>query len=246
MDAINHIFLQLLTLLSDYLGGNLGYAIIALTLIIRGVLVPITIPSLKSQNKLRELKPDLDKIKKKYGHDQKLHSQKQLELYQSHGINPAAGCLPQILQLVVLIFLYRFLINTLNSAAGTFSLDFFWVKLNQPDTSYILPVIAGIFQFILGLMLLPATSTQAEQKLATQTKTKKDDKEALDMTEMASTMQSQMILVMPVITVLFAARFPSGLALYWVTTTVFSVVQQYFITGLGGIKTYLAKVGIKV
>ncbi len=244
--AINQTFASLLIYLANFLGGNLGFAIIAFTIIIRGLLVPLTLPSLKSQNKLRDLKPQLDQLKKQFGHDKKLHSQKQLELYQQHGLNPAAGCLPQILQLIVLIVLYQVLINTLNGTnLDSLSLDFYGLKLNHPDTTYILPIIAGLTQFILGVMLMPATSTKAEHQLAAQTHSKKDDKAADTMTDMAGAMQTQMIFVMPIITVLFASRFPSGLALYWVATTVFSIVQQYFVSGLGGLKPYLAKIGLK-
>lgn len=243
--AVNDLFLQFLLYLARLLQGNLGLAIIALTLIIRSLLVPLTLPSLKSQKKIAALKPELDKLKQKYGHDKKTLSQKQLELYQQHQINPAAGCLPQLIQLVILIVLYQAFIKTLKGpVVDGLSLDFMWLKLNQPDSKYILPVLAGISQLILGVMLIPGADTKAETQLALQTKTKKDDQKAEDMTEMAQAMQSQMIFIMPAFTFFLALRFPSGLALYWVVTTFFSLVQQYFVSGLGGLKPYLKKLGL--
>jgi len=245
MSFINQIFIDLLTFLAHLFQGNMGWAIIALTVIVRGALVPLTLPSLKSQKKLASLKPELDKIKAKHGHDKKLLSQKQLELYQQHGVNPAAGCIPQIVQLVLLIILYRVLISSLNNPTiDGVSLDFFWLALGKPDHLYVLPVLAGITQLVLGVMLLPATDTTAEHQLAAQTKSKKDDQKAEDMTEMATAMQSQMVFIMPAFTFFLALKFPSGLALYWVATTLFSLVQQYFVSGLGGLKPYLVRFGL--
>lgn len=240
---INQFFLELLTVLAQFFNGNLGFAIVALTILVRFALLPLTLPSLNSQKKITALKPELDKIKQKYSHDKKILSQKQLELYQKHQINPLAGCLPQIIQLVFLIILYQVLINSLNnSTIANVSLDFYWLTLNHPDNTLILPVVAGISQLVLGVMILPATSTKAEHQLAAKTSTKKDDQEAASMTDMATTMQSQMVLLMPAFTFFLALKFPSGLALYWVVTTLFSLVQQYFVSGLGGLKPYLDKV----
>jgi len=98
----NTIFFQpllnALIFLYNLLGQNLGWAIIGLTLLIRGVLTPLTLPSLKSGQKMKELQPELNKLKEKYGQDKQVFAKKQLELFQSHGVNPAAGCLPQIIQ----------------------------------------------------------------------------------------------------------------------------------------------------
>ncbi|MBI1872060.1 membrane protein insertase YidC, partial [Candidatus Collierbacteria bacterium] len=97
---------QLLIFFYSITGGSLGLAILLITLIIRGVLVPITLPSLKSAKKMQALKPKLDKLKEKHKDKQKLQLA-QLELYKQEGVNPAAGCLPQIAQLLVLIALYQ-------------------------------------------------------------------------------------------------------------------------------------------
>ena len=88
--------LNTLIWLYSALGNNLGFAIIVLTLIIRTVLIPFTLPQMKSAKKMATLKPELDALKKKHGSDSKLLQQKTLELYQKNNINPAAGCLPFI------------------------------------------------------------------------------------------------------------------------------------------------------
>ena len=99
--------LSTLTWLYSATGNNLGFAIIALTLLVRTVLIPFTLPQMKSAKKMAALKPELDALKKKHGSDAKLLQQKTLELYQKNQINPAAGCLPFIAQFIVLIALYQ-------------------------------------------------------------------------------------------------------------------------------------------
>lgn len=237
MFPLNQFFLDLLNLFAGIAGGNYGLAIIFLTLAIRLTLLPLVLPSLKSQKKIKQLKPQLDQLKKKYSKDKQLLAKKQMELYQKNNINLASGCLPQLVQIVLFIAFYRVLITSLNNGIpDQYSVNFLWLKLNQPDNTYLLPFVAAASQLLLALMLSPGTDTAAEKELSLTTKTKKDDKQADDMTEMAQVMQSQMILIMPAMTFFIALRFPSGLAVYWVVSTLFSLVQQYFVSGLGGLK----------
>ena len=241
---INQLFLTPVNFLAQLFFGNYGLAIIVFTLLIRLALLPMILPSLKSQKKMLDLKSQVDKLKKKYGHDKNLFQQKQLELYQQNNINPLGGCLPQLVQAVLFIAFYRFLINSLNTDVITSgSLKFLWLSLNLPDQFYILPVLAAASQFLLALMLKPATDTTAEKKLAAQTKNTKDDQKAQDMTDMAQSMQGQMLYIMPLMIGFFALNLPSGLSLYWIASSLFSVGQQYFVSGLGGLAPYLSKLG---
>ena len=149
LDFIVNPINQLLIFLYGLTGQNFGLAIILLTLIIRAVLVPVTIPSLKSAKKLQDLKPLLDRLKEKHK-DKKLQLA-QLDLYKQHGINPASGCLPQIAQLLVLIALYQVFMNFINNGQlnGTsLNLDFLWLNLGKPDPYYVLPVLAGLSQLV--------------------------------------------------------------------------------------------------
>jgi YidC/Oxa1 family membrane protein insertase len=221
--------------------GDLGISIIALTFILRSILLPVTLPSLKSQQKIKTLKPELDKLKKKHK-DKKVLQQKQLELYKKYNVNPLAGCLPQLAQLAVLIFLYRALISFLGdtSISGIeISTTFFWMDLSLPDPKFVLPVLAAGSQFILSLMLAPGAEVRDvvpnDSKLK---KVKEANKKEEDTADMAQSMQKQMMFVMPIMTGFIALKFPSGLALYWVASTVFSVVQQYFVSGPGGLTLY--------
>jgi len=169
-----------------------------------------------------------------------------MELYKTHNINPLSGCLPQVVQIVLLIVLYRVLVSFVSKSefdGVTLNPIFFWLNLTKPDQFFILPVLAGLTQLFLSLMILPGGETP--DVIPNDVKTKKlkeENKKEEDTADMAAAMQKQMLFIMPVMTAFIAVRFPSGLALYWVASTVFSIVQQYFITGLGGIAIYSGRV----
>jgi YidC/Oxa1 family membrane protein insertase len=223
-------------------------AIIALTVFLRLLLVPLTIPSLRAMKKQQELQPQLEKLKKKHGDDRERMAKAQLELYRQHGVNPAAGCLPQILQIVVLIALYQAFMRILNSDGQAIAelnnilyFDFLRIdparqintafgpwQLTQPDPFFVLPLLAGVSQFVLSKMMMPAT--QKAQKEAKKTPEKSDD--------LLYTMQSQSLYLMPLMTVFIGWQLPSGLVLYWLATTLFSLVQQYFLVGIGGLNSW--------
>lgn len=216
-------------------GHNLGFAIILLTLLVRGILIPFTLPQLKSAKKMALLKPELDALKKKHGHDAKLFQQKQLEFYKTHQVNPAAGCLPFIAQFIILIALYRVFMNTLGvNGMADINTSFLLWDLKAKDTTFILPVLAGVLQFIMSLTILPAIENEPEKRPGTI-----EDKK--DVADMATSMQQQMVFMMPIMTIIFSIQFPSGLALYWVITTAFSLVQQLMVSGPGALLFYARK-----
>ena len=243
---------KILIFLTGILGGSFGLAIIALTLMIRTALIPLTLPSMKSAKKMKELKPRLDELKKKHSKDKRRLQQEQLNLYKEHGVNPAAGCLPTIVQFMILIALYRVFIDFIqNGGVDSLSVNmqFILLDLSKPDPLYILPLMAGGTQLLLSQMLM----TGKEHHKVEDLKKKARDKEKKlqkgsdgeDTLEMAETLQQQMLYVMPVMTVIIALRFPSGLALYWVATTLFSLVQQYILSGPGGLAKVFEKLNLK-
>lgn len=199
------------------LGNNFGWAIITITILIRSLLIPLILPTLRSGQRLKDLQPELEKLKEKY-QDKKKLQQEQLKLYRQHNLNPAAGCLPFLLQFAVLIALYRVFANFIQTGMidnTQVNMEFLWLNLAQPDNYYVLPVLAGLSQFLLvKIMPLPSPSP---------TKKKSANQE-----DMATAMQKQMNLMMPLMTILISLKLPSGLALYWVATTLFSIIQQKF------------------
>ena len=247
-----HPILNLLVFFYQILFHNLGLAILALTIVLRGVLIPLTLPTLKAAQKQKDLLPELKKLQEKHKGNKEKLAKAQMELYRRHGVNPAAGCLPQILQIVVLIALYQVFIRVLNSdgqqvielnkvlyfdflkldPGRVINLHFGPWNLAKPDHLYILPILAGVFQFFLSKMMRPAAEKAVEK--AKKTPDKSDD--------LMYTMQEQMLYLMPLMTVFIGWKLPAGLVLYWLATTVFSLVQQYFVSGLGGLELWVRKI----
>jgi YidC/Oxa1 family membrane protein insertase len=214
-------------LLLNYAFGNFGLAIIGLTIIVKTILVPFNIPQLKMQTKRKVLQEELDKLKEKHKDKQEL-SKAQMELYKKHGINPASGCLPMIVQVLIFFALYRVFIDFLNNGLDTnllyfpwladvpVNFNFLWLDLHLPDPYYILPALAALFQFLLSKSFMPAAKDQ--KQVAKKTEPKSDD--------MMANMQQQMLYVAPIMTLIIGARLPSGLVLYWFVSTLYSYVQN--------------------
>jgi YidC/Oxa1 family membrane protein insertase len=212
----------------NFITGSFGLAIILLTLVLKIILIPFNIPSIKMQLKRGELSEELKEIQDKYKGDKQTLSKKQMELYKKHGVNPALGCLPMIIQVIVFLALYRVFITTLNGGIDpsyikfgfldgvTINLNFLWLKLGEPDPFYILPFLAAGSQFLLSKSMAPTVAK--DKKLAKKTETNKDD--------MMANMQQQMLYIAPLMTFIIGLNLPSGLVLYWFASTIFSYLQN--------------------
>jgi YidC/Oxa1 family membrane protein insertase len=238
------LILQSLIYLYSVLFQNFGLAIIALTILIRMLLLPLTLPATKKQKKMMDLKPKLDELKEKHRSDKKKLTEEQMKLYQEHGVNPLGGCLPQILQIVLLIILYHVFTSFLNPAKGvkptlinghTVNTIFLWLDLAKHDPYYILPLLAGASQFIMSKMML---STKALTIKKNDSKEEKKEKE--DFADIMQEVSGQMVFMAPIMTTVLSLNFASGLALYWIVGNICSIIQQYFVSGWGGLTELFA------
>jgi YidC/Oxa1 family membrane protein insertase len=209
---------------------------------------------MKSMKRIKEMEPQLAKLKLKFGSDKLKMSQAQAELYKQNKINPTAGCLPYILQFVVLIALFQVFtaalsgpdiasgkLNQLLYAPMKFASDqrintkFLYLDISKPDTfkipgiPFALPglflVLATIAQFLSVKITAPYLSE--EQKIAKKTKSQSDD--------MQVAMQGSMTYMLPLMTLIFGLKFPSGLALYWLVFSIVNVWQQVNMSGWGSL-----------
>ncbi|OPX87618.1 MAG: Membrane protein insertase YidC [Pelotomaculum sp. PtaB.Bin013] len=180
---------------------NYGLAIILLTIIVKMALYPLTQKQMKSMVVMQRLQPKVKEIQEKWKNkDPKKMQQMIMDLYKENNASPMAGCLPLLVQLPILIALYRSLyrFDFINQAHASF----FWVQnLSDRDPYYILPVLAGITTFLQSKMT----------------------------TSMTDPTQRTMLYFMPVFIVWISATVPAGLALYWVVFNVVGGIQQYFI-----------------
>lgn len=238
----------------------LGFSIIILTVLIRFLLYPLTTSQLKASKKMQDIAPHIKNIKEKHkGDTQRIHKET-MALYKEHGVNPAAGCLPILIQLPLFWALYSVLqkivlfngdsiVAEINKI--TYSLDFlklsrpwepsfFGVPLGQNPSQLIsvmpliilVPVLTGVFQFIQSKMMF-STATPAP-------KTEKDEKRKDE--DFAKAFQTQSMYLFPVMIGFFSYTFPIGLSLYWNTFTIFGILQQYRVAGLGGLTEWAERV----
>jgi YidC/Oxa1 family membrane protein insertase len=245
--------LNLLLVLTHFLFSNFGLGIIALTIIVRLILMPLTVMQLRSSKKTTEtmnvIKPKLEQLKKKYAKNPQKLQQETMKVYKEAGISPL-GCLSSpmllstIIQLPIYIALYRAILQGLAATPQDFlglsqnlyswglathglpvSGDFLWLNLaNNGDPYFVLPVLVGVTQWISQKMMIQPTSDPQQQ-----------------------TMNNMMQIMMPLMMAFMTITFPAGLGLYFLVTSLVMMVIQYFIFGWGGLfaKTPAPEAGVK-
>lgn len=220
---------NLLVFLYDTLpGSDIGFAIIALTILIKVALWPLMSQSLRSQKALQEIQPKVEELKKTHGEDKEALAKAMMELYSKEKVNPLSSCLPLLIQLPILIALYRVLLvgfgpETLSELysfvpnPGEINYSFLGI-LDLSKASIYLAVLAGFFQFIQTRMMVSRRPPKQVQ----------GKKGAMDESMLAS-MNKSMMMFMPLITIVIGSTLPAGLTLYWVTVNIVSIVQQKFV-----------------
>jgi len=198
----------------DNVGLSWGMSIIALTVVTRALLIPLTYKSLKGMRALQALQPQLKEIKEKYKNDQKRMQQEMMRFYQENKVNPFASCIPLLAQLPVFITLFYVLRHELpadigckagecGSEASFLFINDLTAKAHGPELIALLVLYVGT-QLISGLVM----SVTADKN------------------------QRIMMFVLPFIFVPFVISFPAGLVLYWITTNIWTIGQQYTIQRL--------------
>ncbi|MFH1461175.1 MAG: YidC/Oxa1 family membrane protein insertase [Patescibacteria group bacterium] len=217
------LFNALIWLYNIIPGQDLGIAIIVLTILIRFILYPLSRKSIQSQKAISKLQPQIKEIQKKYKNKEE-QARQMMALYRKYKVNPMSGCLPILIQLPILIALYRVFFTGLDPER----LNGLYSFINQPESlnfvflgivdlsqrSVVLALMAGLFQFIQSRMIIPKLKQRQGAKTG-----------GLDFSSM---MSQQMLYFMPLITVFIAWNLPAALPLYWIVITLFGIIQQYF------------------
>ena len=179
---------------------NWGIAIIIITIIVKGVMYPLTKAQYTSMARMRELAPKMAQLKERFGDDRQKMSQATMEMYRKEKVNPAGGCLPLLIQMPIFLALYWVFLESVELRHATFGL---WLQdLSSKDPYYILPVLMGVSMFIMQKM----------QPMTVQ-----------------DPMQQKIMQYMPVMFTVFFFWFPSGLVLYWLVSNVISIIQMKII-----------------
>ena len=190
----------LLTWIYDFI-GNYGLALLVFTILIKGVMYPLYAKQIKTTMNMSKMQPKIKEIQQKYAKDKALMNQKMAELYKEEGGSMYGGCLPMLIQMIVIMGLFALLRNPMNYISSDKMLfaiheSFLWIPdLAQPD-KWVLPIIAGIATFLATYF---SQTNQMSGPNADQMKR----------------MTKMMKYVFPVMILLMARSYPAGLALYW-------------------------------
>lgn len=180
--------------------GNWGWAIIALTIIIRLILYPLTYKGMVSMQKIKEIAPRIKEVQAKYKGDPQRMNAAVMEMYKKHGANPLGGCLPMLLQIPVFFAIYRVLLNAVELQGAEWAL---WINdLSRMDPTFILPILMGATMYF-------------QQRITPNNFT--------------DPLQEKIFKFLPIIFTFFFLTFPSGLVLYWFVNNLFSIAQQYIV-----------------
>jgi YidC/Oxa1 family membrane protein insertase len=209
---------------------NFGFAILAVTVLVKLAFFPLANKSYESMAKMKKLQPEMERIREQYKDDNAKIQQEMMNLYKTQKINPASGCLPMVLQIPVFFALYKVLFVTIDMRHAPF---FGWIKdLSAPDPTSIFnlfgwlnfalpdflqlgiwPIIMGITMFV-QMQLNPAQPDPVQQKIFTW---------------------------MPVMFTFMLGSFPAGLVIYWAWSNLLSIMQQYYIMQKNGAEIHLWK-----
>ncbi len=194
-----------ITYFAELFNENYGLSIVIVTILARLVLVPLNVKQLKSSKAMQDIQPELKEIQKKHSskdaNTQQQLQQETMALFQKHGVNPLAGCLPIFIQMPILLAMYHAIMRTEEISTHSF----LWFELGSPDPIFLLPLIAGGATFIQQKLMMAGSPAANNPQMAV------------------------MLYVMPIMIGVFAIFFPAALALYWVVGNVFMVIQTIFI-----------------
>ena len=224
MSAISTVLGSFLKLIYDALAGIFpsepesisffALAIIFATIILKLAIVPLNISQVKNQKKMAELQPEMAKLQKKYKNDPQTLAVKQQQLYKDANYKMLSGCLPMIIQMVVLIAFYRVFLEPTKyafteEAFAAMNKNFFYIEsLEQVDSTMIMAILAAISTFFVSFI---STKNPANQSMQNQ---------------QSQSMMSGMMIFMPIMIFTMGRKMQSALVLYWVISNVFAIIQQ--------------------
>jgi YidC/Oxa1 family membrane protein insertase len=234
----------------------IGWAIVMLTLIVRALVIPLVRKQLVSQRRMQLLQPEMKEIQRRYKGDSMKAREAQQALYKERGINPLAGCFPLLLQMPLLFIMYSVISHGLTSYDPTAMVTVFgtqvvplncvnppggppdpalgsclntiiqlpWgatINVGLPSTIFavagfgisVLAIVSALLQLVQSRMMLPVASGDDDPN---------------------TKVQRQTMLLLPLISIVYGGFLPAGLFIYWITATIFGIVQQYLIVGWGG------------
>jgi YidC/Oxa1 family membrane protein insertase len=215
-------------------GNDLGIAVIVLTVLIKIILFPLGARAIRSQKTMAELQPKIKEIQEKYKNNKEEQAKAVMDFYKKEKINPFSGILPSLIQLPILIALYWVFMSFKgdpSSASAVLSLStqqiadlYSFIHISSVSTAFlgflnlikpsiVLAILAGVLQFLQVKMVSPKIAKKSAKN-----------------SDFAMKMQTQMQYFLPIFTIIILTKLSAAIGLYWVTTTLFTIGQQYFLS----------------
>lgn len=214
--------------------GDMGIAIILLTIVIQFLLLPLYNKQIKGQKDLKKIQPKMKKIQKKHKDDKEKQSQELMKLYQEEGVNPLGGCLPLLIQFPIFIAVYYVFRNYLNDESLKLLYSFVsepghlkttllgLVDLSQPER-WVLPLLAGVSTYF-------QTSSMPQAALGGGDEEDEGDEDGEEdkgfAKQLTKTFSKQMKGFMPVMSFIIVMQLPAAVGVYWITRNIFTIIQQ--------------------
>ncbi len=199
-------FSLMLDTFADWFGGEYGLSILVLTIIVRTIILPLMIKQYKNTKAMQALQPEMQKLREKFKDDPRKQQEEMMKLYQTHQVNPLAGCLPLIVQMPIFIALYNSIYQNVEIRDHSFIGFQLGTSPSQGEWYYyIIPTIAAITTMVQSMMM-------SRQQT------------------MAGPMKGLMY-IFPVLIFVMAINFPVALPLYWIYSNIYTIVQNYFMYG---------------
>ncbi|MGN7457140.1 YidC/Oxa1 family membrane protein insertase [Paenibacillus pasadenensis] len=187
---------------ADWFGGQYGFAILLMVIIVRTLILPLTLKQYRSSKAMQAIQPELQEIRKKFADNPQKQQEETMKLFQQNKVNPMAGCLPLLIQMPIFIALY----NSIYYNSDIKTHEFLWLQLGEPDHWHILPIIAAITTYVQTKMMQKSQPDNPQMQ-----------------------MMNTIMMIFPILILVMAWNFPSALPLYWIYTNIYTIVQNYFL-----------------
>jgi YidC/Oxa1 family membrane protein insertase len=220
------LYNTLVLLLSIIPGANVGVAIILLTVLVRGALLPLSHKQVTSQAKMRDLAPHIEKIKEKHKDNKQEQAVKTMELYKEHGINPFSGCLLVVVQLPIIFALYFVFFKGLPNLNAEHLYSF--VTLPSSISMVFLGVVLSTKSAVFALFAAISQYYQIKLSVPAMPPAEKDAKPSFK-DDFARSMNTQMRYMLPVIVFFISYSISAAVALYWTTSNLFSISHELYV-----------------
>ncbi len=216
-------------------GGDFGIAIIAVTILLKAALIPLSKKQIQSQKRMQEIQPELKKIQVKYKDDKEKQTKEVMKFYKENKVNPFSGCFPIIVQLIFLIAIYRVIINISGAGLVVNGSDLYSFIKSPGEINHIFIGLVDLLKPSIPIAILAAAAQFWQTKLM-MNKTKrnnetsgfKKDKNSSE-PDFSEIMNKQMLILGPALTLFIGIKFAAALSVYWLFSTIFSVLQQLYI-----------------